>query len=234
MSDTSTSRSRDLARLEARLEYEFLDRNLLEQALTHKSHSGTHNERLEFLGDAVLGLAIAETLYRDHPELGEDALTLIRAELVRRDTLAEVALELGLGEFLRLGSGELKSGGRGRISILADALEAVIGGVMLDRGFDAARALVRQLYSDHLGEVRRRGGRADKDAKTRLQEILQGAALPLPVYEVVETRGSEHRRTFTVSCRVAALDLVATGQGGSRRAAEKAAALAMIDLMDDE
>lgn len=226
MSNTSSSKSRTLARLQGRLRYEFNDIDLLEQALTHKSYSKAHNERLEFLGDAVLGSVIAESLFRDHPDLAEDALTLIRADLVRKDTLAEVALTLGLGEFLHLGSGERKSGGRQRPSILADALEAIIGAVTLDGGVEAARSMVLYLYAGLLKDVAARG--ASKDPKTRLQELLQGRALELPVYDVVATAGSEHRRSFTISCTVQALSLMTTGRGSSRRAAEKAAAQAMI------
>lgn len=230
MSNTSSSKSGTLARLEARLHYEFSDRLLLEQALTHKSHSRTHNERLEFLGDAVLGYVIADCLHAEHPGLAEDSLTLIRADLVRKETLAEVALGLGLGEFLHLGAGERKSGGRARASILADTLEAIIGAVNLDGGIEAARSLVLSMYAELLKDAAERG--VNKDAKTRLQELLQGRALALPVYEVVATTGSEHRRTFTLSCTVAALSLVTTGRGSSRRAAEKSAAEAMIDEVE--
>ena len=219
-----------LSRLERRIGYRFSSQVLLELALTHKSHSRLHNERLEFLGDAILGYVIAETLYREHPGIAEDALTLARAQLVRRDTLSGIALELGLGEHLKLGTGERKSGGRQRASILADAVEAVIGAVSLDGGIEAARSLVQRLYASHLKAVD--PGSVSKDAKTTLQELLQGRALSLPVYEVAATGGSEHRRTFTVSCRVGDLALETTGTGSSRRAAEQAAAEAMIERLD--
>ncbi|MGE0625458.1 MAG: ribonuclease III [Pseudomonadales bacterium] len=219
-----------LSRLERRIGYRFSSQVLLEQALTHKSHSRQHNERLEFLGDAVLGYVIAETLYREHPGIAEDALTLARAQLVRRDTLSGIALELGLGDYLKLGTGERKSGGRQRASILADAVEAVIGAVSLDGGIEAARSLVQRLYASHLKAVD--PGSVSKDAKTALQELLQGRALSLPVYEVTATGGSEHRRTFTVRCRVGDLALETTGTGSSRRAAEQAAAEAMIESLD--
>ncbi len=230
MSSISSNRDQALKRLEGRLDYHFKNARLLELALTHKSHSRQHNERLEFLGDAVLGYAIAEALYTDQPELAEDALTLIRAALVRKETLAEVAQGLGLGEFLSLGSGERKSGGRQRASILADTLEAIIGAVNLDGGVQAARSLVLRLFAQRLAEAGAQG--ASKDPKTRLQELLQGRALALPVYEVVAALGSEHKRTFTVSCQVEDLALTTTGRGSSRRAAEKNAAQAMIEAVE--
>jgi len=230
VSSTSSNRDQALNRLQGRLDYQFKDARLLELALTHKSHSRAHNERLEFLGDAVLGYVIADALYDDQPSLAEDALTLIRAALVQKDTLAEVALGIGLGEYLSLGSGERKSGGRQRASILADTLEAIIGAVNLDGGVEAARSLVLRLFEERLAEAGARG--ASKDPKTRLQELLQGRALALPVYEVVATLGSEHRRTFTVSCQVQGLALTTTGHGSSRRAAEKNAAAAMIAAVE--
>ncbi len=231
MTGTNTTDASALNRLESRIGYRFRNRSLLEQSLTHKSHSRQHNERLEFLGDAVLGYLIADTLYQTHPELAEDALTLVRAQLVRRDTLNRIAVELELGDFLRLGIGERKSGGRQRASILADAVEAVIGAVSLDGGIEAARALVHKLYVTHLEAIDSRG--VSKDPKTTLQELLQGRSLALPVYEVVGTSGSDHRRTFTVCCRVDDLELTTTGSGSSRRAAEKTAAEAMIERLGE-
>ncbi|MEM8768244.1 MAG: ribonuclease III [Pseudomonadota bacterium] len=230
MSSISSSRAADLVRLERRLAYQFTNRALLEQALTHKSHSRQHNERLEFLGDAVLGYVIADLLYADPSNGAEDALTITRADLVRGDTLAVLARRLGLGDFLRLGSGERKSGGRDRTSILADALEAVIGAISLDGGLEAARACIGLLYAEELVGLGDR--RVSKDAKTRLQERLQGEALALPSYAVVSEEGSDHERTFTVSCAVPELELTALGRGRSRRAAEKAAAQALLDLME--
>jgi ribonuclease-3 len=229
VSSINTDRLARLSRLERRLHYAFSDKALLDQALTHKSHSREHNERLEFLGDAVLGYVVADVLYADHPELAEDALSIIRAELVRKETLGNLAQELGIGEYLRLGAGERKGGGRERVSILADALEAIIGAVSLDGGLEAARALVLELEAGPLSKIRERSTRAVKDAKTRLQELLQAASRPLPVYEVVATSGAEHRKTFTVSCAVDSMSLTTTGSGSSRRAAEKAAARAMIE-----
>jgi ribonuclease-3 len=227
---TDTS-SESLTRLEKRLGYSFNDRALLNQALTHKSHSRPNNERLEFLGDAILGYVIADVLFSDHHKLGEDSLTLLRAELVRRETLAALAREMGLGEFLRLGQGERKSGGRERASILADAVEAIIGAVSLDGGLDASRSVILELYRERLTDVRDARVRARKDAKTRLQELLQARSLALPVYSVVTADGSEHERRFTVSCQVDDLHLTTTGSGRSRRAAEKTAAENMINRM---
>jgi ribonuclease III len=221
----------DLKKLERRLGFEFDDLALLEQALTHKSHSGSNNERLEFLGDAVLGYVIAHALFDTYPDAGEDSLTLMRASLVRKDTLYELAGELGLGEFLRLGPGERKSGGRDRASILADALEAVIGAIRLDGGVEAARQAILQLFAQRLDSA---NDEDIKDPKTRLQELLQSRKLDLPEYEVIEMTGSEHRRHFLISCRVDALSLITQGEGHSRREAEKSAAQAMLTRMQDD
>lgn len=195
-------------------------------ALTHKSHARSHNERLEFLGDAVLGYVVAEALYHLHPGVHEDTLSLLRASLVRRETLSAVARDLDLGNYLRLGTGVRKSGGHRLDSLLADALEAVIGAVHLDGGIEAARDVTLRLLEPRMRTL---DPEAEKDAKTRLQELLQGAGLPLPEYAIERTAGSAHSRTFTVSCRVVAFDLVATAQGRSRRAAEKRAAEQMLE-----
>ena len=194
------------------MNHQFKDLSLLELALTHKSHSRRHNERLEFLGDAVLGYVIADALYRQQPDLAEDALTLNRAALVRKETLADVAQTLGLGEFLRLGTGERKSGGRQRMSILADTLEAIIGAVSLDSGMADAQALILSLFSDRLREAHTRG--AKKDPKTRLQELLQARALELPEYEVDRYGGVGSSTALSPSaCRVeVAESLTTTGQ----------------------
>ena len=225
----------DLRKLERRLGYEFNDTALFEQALTHKSHGTPNNERLEFLGDAVLGYVIAHELYLQHLTLAEDALTLMRASLVRKETLHQIATHLQIGDFLLLGIGERKSGGQQRASILADALEAIIGAVRLDGGIEAAGDLVTRLFEQRLQAVI---NQEFKDPKTRLQELLQSRKLPLPGYEVIATSGSEHSRTFTVSCVVSELDLTTEGAGASRRDAEKVAAEIMIELIveriDDE
>lgn len=218
----------DLRKLERRLDYQFNDAALLEQALTHKSHGSVNNERLEFLGDAVLGYVIAHELYVHYDDLAEDALTQMRANLVRKESLHQVALALKLGDYLRLGVGERKSGGRERASILADALEAIIGAVRLDGGVEAATGLVLALFAEKIADA---AAEEFKDAKTRLQELLQSRKLELPVYTVTQTSGSEHRRSFTVSCEVADYSLVTSAEGRSRRDAEKAAASAMIDRL---
>jgi ribonuclease-3 len=218
----------ELRKLERKLGYEFNDAALLEQALTHKSHGTPNNERLEFLGDAVLGDVIAHELYLQHQTLAEDALTLMRASLVRKETLHQIAVQLSIGDCLRLGIGERKSGGRERASILADALEAIIGAVRLDGGIEAAHTLVKQIFEQRLQAVT---DQEFKDSKTRLQELLQSRKLSLPAYDVVATQGSEHNRTFTVHCVVLEFDLTAQGSGPSRRDAEKAAAETMLERL---
>jgi ribonuclease-3 len=210
----------------AALGHEFRKPELLIEALTHKSHSRPHNERFEFLGDALLNHAVAESLFRIRPSAREGELTRLRAEVVRESTLAEVARELALGDHLRLGPGELKSGGFRRASILADAVEALLAAVYLDAGWEACQALVERLLSRRIAEAAIAG--AEKDAKTRLQEFLQGKGLALPAYVLVEARGDDHDKTFHVRCEVEALALSAEGAGASRRAAETAAAEALL------
>ena len=205
------------------LAYRFKDEALLRTALTHRSYGSPHNERLEFLGDSVLNCLIADTLYRRFPRLTEGELSRARAILVRQQTLYERALELGLGEMLRLGEGELKSGGAQRPSILADALEALIGAVYLDGGFGAARRVVARIF----GPVLERTDPAavlEKDAKTLLQEYLQGKHIPLPRYSIVATEGEAHCQRFTVECSIPQLAIRTLGEGPSRRAAEQSAA----------
>jgi ribonuclease-3 len=213
--------------LQSRLNYTFTRTELLQHALTHRSYSADHNERLEFLGDSVLNLAVAHMLFEALGELPEGDLSRMRARLVRQDSLHGLALTLGLPELLRLGEGELRSGGQRRPSILADALEAVIGAVFLDGGFAAANALVRRLFDQV--EISPAMSAAAKDAKTVLQEWLQGRKMKLPQYEVVQILGVAHRQTFEVACVVAQLELRVLGQGASRRAAEQAAAAAMLE-----
>lgn len=219
----------DLAALQARIGHRFLNVGLLERALTHRSYSADHYERLEFLGDSVLNLAVSGLLYERLSRQSEGDLSRIRANLVKQDTLHELAQRLDLPRLLRLGEGEVRSGGRQRPSILADALEAVIGAVYLDAGFDAANAMVRRLYA----EVDLSPGQSaqGKDAKTALQEWLQGRKMKLPIYHVVATHGEAHRQTFDVVCEVSEWGCTARGQGASRRAAEQAAAAAMLDLL---
>ncbi len=209
---------------------EFRQPALLEAAVTHRSAGSRNNERLEFLGDAVLGFVIAECLFEKFPEASEGQLSRLRASLVKRETLAEVARELDLGDYLRLGSGELKSGGFRRDSILADALEAILGAILLDRGYEACHACIHRLFTDKLARL----SSADelKDPKTLLQELLQSRHLGLPVYEVTSVTGKAHRQHFVVACRVVDLDLSVTGEGSNRRGAEQASARRMLDQVE--
>ncbi|HXU53863.1 MAG TPA: ribonuclease III [Casimicrobiaceae bacterium] len=200
---------------------------LLRQALTHRSFGADHNERLEFIGDSILNCAIALALYRRFPQLPEGELSRIRANLVNKDMLYRLARTLDLGGAIRLGEGELRSGGASRPSILADALEAVFGAIFLDGGFDAVDAAISRLYAGEIAGIDPTG--LAKDPKTRLQEWLQGRKLAVPEYEVAAVRGESHLQTFDVVCRIPALDIVATGSGPSRRAAEQAAAAAAYE-----
>lgn len=215
-----------LGALQARLQHAFRDAGLLQRALTHRSFSAEHNERLEFLGDSVLNLAVSHLLYTRLAQLPEGDLSRVRANLVKQDTLHRIALQLELSPLLRLGEGEARSGGSARPSILADALEAVIGAVYLDAGYGAAQALVERLYE--AVEINPRMDAVSKDPKTELQEWLQGHKMKLPAYRVAGTLGAAHKQTFEVECEVAELGLVARGIGGSRRAGEQAAAAAML------
>ena len=215
-----------LQSLQKRLQHDFSSPALLGQALTHRSFSADHNERLEFLGDSVLNLAVAGLLYERLSELPEGDLSRVRANLVKQDTLHKLAVTLGLPDILRLGEGEARSGGQKRPSILADALEAVIGAVYLDAGFDAAAALVRRLFKDV--EINPRMQAIGKDPKTELQEWLQGRKMNLPIYRVVGTQGAAHQQTFDVECEIAEYRRAERGIGGSRRAGEQAAATAML------
>lgn len=211
-----------LQRLSKSLGYRFQDPALLEQALTHRSAGQPHNERLEFLGDAVLNLIIAEELFRRFPSTREGVLTRIRASLVKGETLAAVARQLGLGQYLRLGGGELKSGGRDRGSILADCLEAVFGAVHLDGGYTSSRQVIVGLFEEQLEEAA--AGAFQKDPKTRLQEWLQSRQRSLPVYAVESVAGEAHRQRFTVVCELDGPPMKSRGSGSSRRRAEQDAA----------
>lgn len=207
-----------------RLAHSFSTPGLLSQALTHRSHGQPNNERLEFLGDSVLNCTVAHLLYQRFPALPEGDLSRLRAHLVKESSLCDLALELQLGEALRLGEGELKSAGWRRPSVLADALEAIIGAVFLDAGFSAAAALVERLYAPQLEHLN--PAAVEKDPKTRLQEYLQGRKLALPEYPLLATEGEAHCQTFRVACRIAALGIATEGTGSSRRAAEQQAAAA--------
>ncbi|MBA2964161.1 MULTISPECIES: ribonuclease III [Ramlibacter] len=216
----------DLDALQARLRHRFARAGLLRQALTHRSFSAEHNERLEFLGDSVLNLAVAAMLYEKLADLPEGDLSRVRANLVKQDTLFQLAVGLGLANVLRLGEGEARSGGSKRPSILADALEAVIGAVHLDAGYPAAEALVRRLFQDM--QITPSMQAAAKDPKTELQEWLQGRKMKLPVYRVAGTLGAAHKQTFDVECEIPELGVTERGIGASRRAGEQAAAAAML------
>jgi ribonuclease-3 len=212
--------------LQQRLGHRFAQPRLLSRALTHRSFGAEHNERLEFLGDAVLQTAISALLYERFAESAEGDLTRVRAHLVREDTLHRVALALGVPDVVRLSEGEARGGGAGRPSILADAVEALIGAVFVDGGFEPAQALVRRLFGDVIA-----GTEVDswsKDAKTELQEWLQARKLPVPAYAITGVRGQAHAQTFEVECVVAALGLAQHGEGRSRRSAEQEAARRLL------
>jgi len=211
-----------LARLQQTLEYQFSDVTLLTLALTHRSKGSTNNERLEFLGDAILGFVVADLLYLQFDSVPEGHLSRFRASLVKKETLAELAREFSLGDFLLLGSGELKSGGFRRDSILADGMEAIIGAIYLDSGLDSARRLIEKCLAPRLAGLSAENEL--KDPKTRLQELLQARHFPLPVYAVVSTSGDEHNQHFEISCSVQGLPQPAFGIGSSRRKAEQDAA----------
>lgn len=215
--------------LQKRLQHSFAKPALLAQALTHRSFSADHNERLEFLGDSVLNLAVSGMLFRALGSLQEGELSRVRANLVKQDTLHKIAHDLHLGGLLRLGEGELKSGGMKRPSILADALEAVIGAVYLDAGFDKAAALVHRLF-DNVA-INPEMPAAAKDPKTELQEWLQARKMSVPAYNVMSITGAAHRQTFEVQCAIEKLEREARGFGSSRRAAEQEAAAAMLKAL---
>jgi ribonuclease-3 len=218
-----------LDELQRTLGYEFQDVSLLETALTHRSKGSANNERLEFLGDAILGFVVADALYSRFDTLPEGQLSRYRAALVKKDTLAKLARHFSLGDYLLLGSGELKSGGYRRDSILADAMEAVFGAMYLDSDLDTVRSFIERSLATRFDKLS--VGDELKDPKTRLQEYLQGRGLPLPEYAVVATHGSEHDRRFDVHCRVAGLDEPVTGTGTSRRRAEQDAAQQALEQL---
>ncbi|MDP2132369.1 MAG: ribonuclease III [Sulfuritalea sp.] len=209
-------------RLEAALGHGFGRPELLRQALTHRSFGALHNERLEFLGDSILNCVVAGALYQKFAALKEGELSRLRASLVRQEALAEIARDLGIGELLQLGEGELKSGGTRRPSILADALEAIFGAIYVDAGFDAVRAVIERLYQPAMARIDPND--AGKDPKTALQEILQGRHLPLPRYTLLATSGEAHVQQFEIECVIAELGIRSTGTGSSRRIAEQQAA----------
>ncbi len=211
-----------LASLESSLDYRFTNPSLLEQALTHRSHGARHNERLEFLGDSVLNMAVADLLFHHYGTLDEGDLSRVRANLVKQSSLADIAQKLSFSSHLRLGEGELKSGGFRRPSILADTLEAIIAAIYLDGGMAAAKHVIDRLYKPILASVDPRT--LGKDAKTLLQECLQSRKLALPIYSVVATHGAAHSQQFEVECAIPSLDIKVMAAGTSRRAAEQSAA----------
>jgi ribonuclease III len=212
----------------SRLGYQFGDPGLLTQALTHRSHGATHNERLEFLGDGVLNCAVAALLYERFPHFPEGDLSRLRANLGNQEALSGIAASMDIGGQLRLGEGEIKSGGFRRPSILADALEAIVGAIFVDGGFEHAAEFIRRLYVPLLDQLDPE--RLGKDPKTLLQEYLQGRRLPLPQYNVVSVRGEAHEQQFDVECIVPELDVRTTGTGTSRRSAEQSAARLAYDM----
>jgi ribonuclease III len=218
-----------LARLQQRLGHRFSSPALLQRALTHRSFGADHNERLEFLGDTVLSLAVSELLFERFSGSDEGDLTRVRAHLVREDSLHRAALGLGLPDLVRLSEGEAKGGGALRPSILADAVEALIGAVFIDGGYEPARELVRSLFGEVIQATE--ADNWSKDAKTELQELLQARRIAVPAYRITATQGQAHAQTFEVECAVSALGLAQRGQGRSRRAAEQEAARLLLDIL---
>jgi ribonuclease III len=218
--------------LQKRFDYQFKNTRLLDTALTHRSASNEHNERLEFLGDAILGAVIADQLFNQFAQADEGQLSRLRSFLVKEKALFELAQELQLGDFLRLGSGELKSGGFRRASILSDAFEAIIGAVYLDAGFETARQFILNLYQTRIQALSL--DMAKKDPKTQLQEWLQARNFDTPVYEVVRANGKDHAKTYWVNCHVSYQSLQAEGEGSGRRKAEQAAAAKILEKINNE
>ena len=218
-------------KLERKIGYHFNDADLIHLALTHRSAAGKHNERLEFLGDSILSFVIADDLYHRFPKINEGDMSRMRATLVRGHTLAELGREFELGDYLKLGPGELKSGGFRRDSILADAVEAIIGAVYLDSDTEVVRRIILSWYQSRLESIQ--PGVSQKDPKTRLQEFLQGRRNPLPIYTVTNIKGEAHNQEFTVECEVAGVDKPVIGKGTSRRKAEQAAAEAALEQLSN-
>ena len=216
--------------LKKSLDYEFQNSQLLEQALTHRSAPGINNERLEYLGDAVLDFVISEAVYLQRPDAPEGVLSRLRSSLVKDATLAELSTDLGFGEHLILGPGEKKSGGHRRASILADALEAIFGAVYLDSSFDEARRIIHNAFAGRLVEIP--DSAELRDPKTRLQEFVQSRRISLPDYQVEQIEGKAHKQTFTVRCTIVELDASTTGQGTTRRDAEQESAQHMLALLE--
>ncbi|SDG64286.1 RNAse III [Vibrio xiamenensis] len=220
-----------IAKLQRKIGYQFRDIDLFNLALTHRSANGKHNERLEFLGDSILSFVIADDLYHRFPKVNEGDMSRMRATLVRGNTLAELGREFELGDHLKLGPGELKSGGFRRDSILADAVEAIIGAIYLDSDIEVVRGIILSWYQTRLESIQ--PGVSQKDPKTRLQEFLQGRRKPLPVYTVSKIKGEAHNQEFTVECEVAGIGKPVIGKGTSRRKAEQAAAELALEQLSN-
>lgn len=229
---TPRNNSQAIARLSKRIGYQFQDNALLLQALTHRSAKGVHNERLEFLGDSILGFVIAEALYDKFPDHDEGDLTRMRSSLVKGVTLAEIGRSFQLGDHLILGPGELKSGGHRRESILEDAVEAIIGAVYLDSDIQNCKQLILHWFENRLAKIK--PGNEQKDPKTRLQEYLQGRKIELPQYEVINITGQSHNQEFTVRCTTSITECEVVTTGTSRRKAEQAAAQQVLELINHE
>lgn len=222
----------DVDKLCRMLGYRFKDPKLIVQALTHRSAGGNNNERLEYLGDAILGFVVADALFGHFPQATEGQLSRLRSSLVKRDTLAKVAREFDLGDYLHLGQGELRSGGQSRDSILADGIEAIFASIYLDGGYKACREVIQAIFLPRIQTLSLDSHQ--KDPKTRLQEYLQAKRIDLPGYEISNVNGDPHNQRFTVTCAVSALGETTTGQGASRRKAEQDAASKMLALLKDE
>lgn len=224
------TKNQAITKLSKKIGYTFNEPSLLTQALTHRSAKGQHNERLEFLGDSILGFVIAEALFEQFPKHDEGDLTRMRSSLVKGVTLAELGRDFDLGEYLILGPGELKSGGHRRESILEDAIEAIIGAVYLDSDISCCKALILSWFAQRLNEIK--PGNEQKDPKTRLQEYLQGRKIALPVYDVIDTSGQSHNQQFIVRCLTEVIDKEVIAKGTSRRKAEQAAAMQVLNLLE--
>lgn len=233
MSVANRVNKHQLDRLQGRLGYQFTQFELLKTALTHRSFSSNHNERLEFLGDSILNLVIAEALFTQFPSASEGELSRLRSLMVKGETLAEIAREFSLGDYLYLGEGEMKSGGFRRASTLADVVEAIIGAVYFDASMDAVKQLILKWFDSRLKQLTLEGcTHKHKDPKSILQEWLQGRKKPLPVYEVVQVDGELHDQQYTVTCGVSVCSKVTQGTASSRKTAEKLAAKAMLNLLE--
>ncbi|PLY14074.1 MAG: ribonuclease III [Sedimenticola sp.] len=219
-------------RLSRALDYQFSNSQLIDTALTHRSAGSDNNERLEFLGDSILGFIIADELYSRFADADEGQLSRLRAKLVKKESLASIARELEIGSYLNLGPGELRSGGHSRDSILADAFEAILAAIYLDSGYENTRTVILRLFTSRLNKISEKA--FQKDPKTQLQELLQSKKLPLPEYAILEITGLQHDQQFSIACKVSNLDYQTTGVGNSRRSAEQSAAKKFLEILTNE